>query len=500
MPTIHSSEDPPLTIDNFDFELTFENLTAEVEVQETPLPGVLGGPGDFIDEAAGSAEIEVVGTVAITDQRPDEEAEKRVNLAAPVYDPEGGMALIYFDENGQASIHLPEYTAGADVLGPLDRAVFNVPLRPQIERDDGPQVLAGGAWLLKGFLKVIGWKGVGAAAKKYGPAALRALENEILPTRVLDRENVFAEKPVDMDGQVPPAQRALLFIHGTISRANKAFKGLDGNAAFLAEMDARYGSAVYAYDHPTIATGIATNIMQFYERLAPGEHHFDVICHSRGGLVARALRDLDEADLKAQFKLDAERGQYSDELTDWGKRWSVPAGVSVRVDRIVFAGVPHAGTVLARPGHLKRYLEILITLAAWAPDVIDVVLEGVLSVIKVLAGDVLPVLPGLNDFSPDSELLERLSPAPGERDAALRANFEPPGVLGRIADSLWDQLFSGADNDVLVTLKSAGEWREGTFPNERLLTFKPDRESPVWHSTLFAQPETPEKILGWLAA
>ncbi|HUF39462.1 MAG TPA: hypothetical protein VMN57_13130 [Anaerolineales bacterium] len=500
MSTIHSSEDPPLTIDNLDFELTFENLTAEVEVQDAPLPGVLGGPGDFIDEAAGSAEIEVVGTVAITDQRPGEEAEKRVNLAAPVYDPEGGMALIYFDENGQASIHLPEYTAGADVLGPLDRAVFNVPLRPQIERDDGPQVLAGGAWLLKGFLKVIGWKGVGAAAKKYGPAALRTLENEILPTRVLDRENVFAEKPVDLDGKVPPAQRALLFIHGTISRANKAFKGLDGNAAFLAEIDARYGSAVYAYDHPTIATGIATNIMQFYDRLAPGEHNFDVICHSRGGLVARALRDLDEAALKAQFKLDAERGQYSDELTDWGNRWSVPAGVSIRVDRIVFAGVPHAGTVLAKPGHLKRYLEILITLAAWAPEVIDVVLEGVLSVIKVLAGDVLPVLPGLNDFSPDSELLERLSPAPGEWDAALRANFEPPGVLGRIADSLWDHLFSGADNDVLVTLKSAGEWREGTFPNERLLTFKQDHESPVWHSTLFAQPETPDKILSWLAA
>lgn len=498
-PVIHSDQDPPLTIDNLDFELIFENLIAEVAIQETPGPGVLGGPGDFIDEAAPTSGIEVVGTVTIEDQRPGQEDEKRVRLSAPVYDTGGGMALIYFDENGQASIHLPELEDGRAVLGPLDRAVFDVPLHPQIERDDGPRVLAGSGWLAKAFLKVIGWKGVEGAAVRYGPAALRAFEDEILPFRVLAHDNVFAEKPVELDGKIPPAEKALLFVHGTISRANKAFKGLDGNAAFLAGIADRYGQAVYAYDHPTVATGIATNIMRFYDRLAPGEHHFDIICHSRGGLVARALRDLDEAALKEQFKHDAKRGQYSDELKDWGAGWSIPAGVSVNVDRIIFAGVPHGGTILAKPGYLKRYLEILLTLAAWAPEIIDVVLEVVLSVVKVLAGDVLPELPGLNDCSPDSKLITRLAPTPTPHDAAVRANFEPPGMLGRIADSLWDQLLGGVDNDVLVSLSSAGELRNGVFSSDRLLTFGRDRETPVWHSSLFAQSETPERVLFWLS-
>ncbi len=57
----------------------------------------------------------------------------------------------------------------------------------------------------------------------------------------------------------------------------------------------------------------------------------DIICHSRGGLVARASRDLTETQLREGFEFDAKRGKYEADLEAWGQAWHIRDGVQIFV-------------------------------------------------------------------------------------------------------------------------------------------------------------------------
>lgn len=328
---------------------------------------------------------------------------------------------------------------------------------------------------------------------------MRAWEDAYRPLRVLDREMLFvADAPAGMS-QIAPAQRALLFIHGTFSRVSAAFSDLPQDASFLAALRERYGEHLYGFDHATLATGVATNVMQFYERLAPGDHHFDILCHSRGGLVARALRDLSEEQLRSRFRLDAERGHYGADLRDWGEHWRIPAGVRVKVGRIVFAATPNQCTVLAQPTHLKSYLDLLMTATNLLPEVVDVSVDALLETARLLISDVMPQLPGLDDQQPQSTLIPLLQRSPGACDAAIQADYEPPAgvhAVMHLADSTMDFVFGDEKNDLVVPTEGVSRWAGGDFSPGRILTF--GKEIGVHHSSLFRQPETRRNLLAWL--
>jgi hypothetical protein len=79
--------------------------------------------------------------------------------------------------------------------------------------------------------------------------------------------------------------RTLLFIHGTFSRASGAFNGLPIDS--MKALQAMYEDRVIAFDHQSISRDPAENIAWLLDTIPDGlTLDFDIVCHSRGGLVA----------------------------------------------------------------------------------------------------------------------------------------------------------------------------------------------------------------------
>ncbi len=499
----------PVELKDLGFVLVSDTLSAEVTTFPATAPGTRsGGPG-LTRPMMQSAKVRELGTVMLQDHHPKRAQDKSVSLYVPGGGPEDGRLLLYFDENGGVTFHQPQEVRQPPqgVRAGRESVVrFEIPLRqPAPQPDEHSPVRGIGGMIAKKVLKVVGWKVVGAAARRVGPPLVRLWERDQRPMRMLSRDNLFVPQAPALETLIPPAERTLLFIHGTFSRTASAFNGIPGDEAFLAEIDRRYGSNIYGFDHATLASGVATNVMQLYEKFAPGSHTLDIICHSRGGLVARTLRDLSPDQLKTRFALDAQRGKYEDELQTWGEQWQPPDGVEIKVKRILFAGTPNNGTILAQPIHLKKYLEILMTVTNLLPEVVDVTVDAILMVAKLLLAEVMPELPGLDDQKPDSSLLPLLKDNPAIVDAAIEANYSPPPGLQAVmrtavmhtVDITADFIFGNEQNDLVVPTVGVSQWRGGGFAPEHLVAF-PAADS-VHHCSLFLQKQTRQQLLAWLA-
>lgn len=485
----------PVELKELSFVIVSKTVAADIITYPGSAPGVRsGGPG-LTQPVLQSADVREMGTVILEEHHPERAQEKSVTLFVPGGGKEDGRLLLYFDEDGGVRFHLPQIERGppAGVRAAGETILrFDIPLRKPVTKPTEAAPVRGiGGMIAKEVLKVIGWKVIGMAARQVGPPLVRRWEEAHRPLRVLNREALFVPKAESSIDHIPITDRALLFVHGTFSRVAAAFNGIPDDAEFLSTLHERYGEHLYGFDHPTVATGVATNVMQLYERLAPGVHNFDILCHSRGGLVTRALRDLNEAQLKERFRLDAERGKYNSELEAWGERWHIPDGVQVKVNRILFVATPNKGTLLAQPTHLKKYLEILMSATNILPDVVDVSVDALLATAKLLLAEVIPQLPGLDDQQPQSSLLSLLQNAPGQDDAAVAADYvAPEGVraIMRLAERGMGFIFEDEENDLVVPTQGVSQWPGGEFPPARLLAFA--KERGVHHSNFFRQPET----------
>jgi pimeloyl-ACP methyl ester carboxylesterase len=147
-----------------------------------------------------------------------------------------------------------------------------------------------------------------------------------------------------------------------------------------------------AFDHHTLSHDPERNVRELLARL-PGDVELDVICHSRGGLVARVL-----AERPSRFGLDTARA---------------------RVRRVVFVGVPNAGTQLADPAHMTHFLDRMTSALNLFPGSgIGDVLEGILTAVKVVGHGALKSLDGLAAMNPEGKFLRTLNagtPDPGRR-------------------------------------------------------------------------------------
>ena len=492
----------PVQLNDLGFSLVSNNLSARVETFPGSAPGTRSGGSGLTPPVLRSAEVRELGTAVLQDDHPEREQEKQVDLLIPAGGPEDGRLLIYIDEAGAISFHLPQsdrqpppgVRAGRE--GVLR---FTIPLRRPEPATKAAPVRGVGGMVAKQVLKVVGWKVAGETVGQVGPALVRRWEAAQRPMRVLGPTNLFQPQAAALAGPIPAGGRSLLFIHGTFSRIATAFQGIPADAEFMNQITSRYGDRIFGFDHPTLATGVASNIMQLYENLAPGQHTFDIICHSRGGLVARALRDLNQEQLQERFAVDAERGNYEAELVDWGGDWQIPDGVQVTVDRILFVATPNNGTVLAQPDFLQKYLEIMMTATNLLPDIVDIGLDAVLTVAKLLVSQVMPALPGLDDQKPGGDFIKLLNQTPGPHDAAIEANYEPPAGLQAVmqmADRTVDLIFEQLENDLVVPTKGVSDWPGGDFQQPRQLTFSP--AAGAHHLNLFQQPQTRQQLLAWL--
>ncbi len=288
---------------------------------------------------------------------------------------------------------------------------------------------------------------------------------------------------VDADWRRMAAGRALLFVHGTFSTAHHGFGGLAPRT--LDTLAERFGGRVFAFNHWTLSHDPHENAKRFVESI-PGDLALDVdiVCHSRGGLVSRALAA--------------------------GPQGVVAGAGRLKVGRIVFVATPNGGTALADATHMVALLDRYTNVVQFLPDgPVEVVMEAVVTAVKTLAHAGLAHLPGLAAQAPGSAYLARLGAQPlGDTSLyAIAADFEPDDnspfldlVKEKVADTVMDTVFEKAKNDLVVpTLGVAGATGAG-FPiaATQSYTFAPD--AGAIHTTLFRFQKTGDCLLDWLPA
>ena len=133
---------------------------------------------------------------------------------------------------------------------------------------------------------------------------------------------------------------------------------------------------MFAFNHFTLSHDPRRNVEWLVGQLPAGAPlDIDIVCHSRGGLVARTI-----AEQPSMFGLDTSR-------------------LSVR--RVVFVGVPNNGTLLAHPDHMMKMIDRFTTLLNVFPSgVVTETLEAIITAVKVIGHGALKGLQGLASMQP----------------------------------------------------------------------------------------------------
>lgn len=227
-----------------------------------------------------------------------------------------------------------------------------------------------------------------------------------------------------------PRGPTLLLVHGTFSTPGEAFEGWVGTPAFDA-LATRYGS-VLALAHPSLSASPAENVDWMLAALpAIGSlaGPVDIVCHSRGGLVAR-------------------------EIAARAAEGHLPA-----VARVCQVGTPNLGTPLADAEHWTEFIDAYTGALVALPDTTaTVLLEGVLCLVKIVGTGVSRGLPGLAAMDPAGDALAALRAAAGGTrwfsvGASYRAGQAAQGALARLHGSAKDaalRAFFEGDNDRVV--------------------------------------------------
>ncbi len=233
------------------------------------------------------------------------------------------------------------------------------------------------------------------------------------------------------------ASRSLLLLHGTFSTTASAFTHL-ARSNFFDRVKPVYDDRIFGFDHFSVSRTPQDNARMLLEALPDQATTFDVITHSRGGLVLRSLVEQAKAygELSRRFHLG----------------------------RAVLVACPNEGTPLATPKRWRDTVGWLANLLEIFPDNpfvsgTDFVAHGLEWIANHASGD----LPGLRSMDRDGELIGALQGPPGPPAgaySALVANHQPEaGVLWRLLDAGLEQLFSSA-NDLVVP--SEGGWKTGS--------------------------------------
>ena len=289
-------------------------------------------------------------------------------------------------------------------------------------------------------------------------------------------------RPVD-PRELPSGARVLLLIHGTFSSTLGGFGGLAlGHTRHVLARAIADGDLVLGYDHPTLGKSPRDNADDLYHALRWAglvDRPLRIVCHSRGGLVARCLADL---------------------LARHGKP---------PVAQVLSVATADHGTQMAAPGNWQQFANMLTNLAtatssewagvvggAIAAGVMTAAVGGVVALIRELAVSVLDeaLAPGLTAMTPDGPFLAALpawsATAVGER-RVLVSNFAASGVATRgpggdvaldVLDRLADRLFAGEANDLVVDNASSEHQLAGEYV-ERL-----PASARIHHLNFFGSP------------
>lgn len=391
-----------------------------------------------------------------------------------------GQVVLYTDESGTMTWHFSRNENGQpDVSRGAVTRTYLIPRAVSESGDTGKSRGLIGA-IGKKLFKVLAFPLVAPIIGKVGDFFAHRWEvnHRAYRVRTFTPDNFSTEDCASFDEndwRQMSGGRALLMIHGTLSRTPIAFGAL--SKPYVESLHRKYEGRVFAFDHFTLSEGPKQNILKFLELMPDGlSLDLDIICHSRGGLVARQL-----AERQGDFLL--------------GSR-------EIRINRIVFVAVPNSGTVLADTQYMGDFIDSYTNLINFFPENgLTETLDGILTIVKQLAVNTVKGLDGLQSMLPAGSFLQQLNQG-GFKDKqyfALSSNFEPTvaGWKSYAADHLMDKIFK-SENDLVVP--TAGVYdRNGSvlFPIQDRHVFGPADGVP--HTGFFGNVTAQTKIIQWLS-
>ena len=395
------------------------------------------------------------------------------------------QVLLAVDENGVASWNFPVDSSG--VPAPTNRGGGSTVrfIVPAFATDNAD----GAAPPDRGILGLLGRKVLELVALPLGQLVLPPLaraaagaweaEKRLTRARTFTPDNYRTGDVADLteeDWKRLAGGRSLWFVHGTFVTSHGAFGYAD--PAAIAKLGEAYGGRVAALDHHTLGVSPVDNVATLAAMVPPGlELEVDLVSHSRGGLVSRALA---------------------------GAQGTVSP---FNVRRVVYVAAPNHGTALATPDNLVPFIDRVTTMANLAPDgtpvdVVASVLSGVLVVVKVIAKYGVTALPGLAAMDASGPFLQGFNTAPVEAEEfAVAADYSPSGgwraVVRQGTNLLADRVFGGTPNDLVVPTAGVYEGSDAIdIPPDHRLVLATNRA--VYHGSFFNQPDVLRTVTAWL--
>jgi pimeloyl-ACP methyl ester carboxylesterase len=450
------------TMDAFEAALRNENVEPQATV-----------------EIAAPREVPAMAAVPTRSTASDEPA---IEAQVPSPNEDYGQVVLSIDESGARTWTLAREESGAvDTTtrgGELRTYLVPRAVAPTPEGEAATRSVVGAAG--KKLLKVLVFPLIDPIIGKIGEDFASKWEAKKRPyglrTFTPDDYNQEAGTPITPERlQQMSGGRALLFVHGTFSRACSAFGAL--SKPTVEKLHEIYQGRVFAFDHYTMSEDPIQNARWFVDHLPANLHlNFDIVCHSRGGLVSRTL---------AEKQSDLPLG-----------------GRTLDVGKIVFVAAPNAGTTLADSKYMGDFVDSYTNLLSFLPsNGATEIFEGLITVVKMLAVGVLRGLPGLQSMVPNGGFLTQLntSPVGADKYFALASDYTPtdPGLKAWAANRLLDRIFQKAANDLVVPMLGVYDKNGcGYFPIADKLVY--GQGDGISHTTYFGEPRTQERILGWL--
>jgi hypothetical protein len=399
-------------------------------LHERPPRGSRSARGaDHLPEAAfDDAELATIAEVEIEAQPVNATAQSRggdgpsaIQISLDTPRPERGYALLQTDPSGLRRWVFPSSAAVEGGLRFDLAAPTPPPTAASGDERRGPIVKT-----MKILARVVSWVTSGIT----GDVA------RDIATKWEGKRRPYALTQVAADGgETPPdwarfaSGQTLLLIHGTFSTPRAGFDGLFNTDEFRSLL-AHYGGRCLAFAHPSLGAGVTENLDNFRSALPKGlELNVDIVCHSRGGLVARAI--VGAANAKK---------------------------LPLKVGTLVMVAAPNRGTPLVDATHWINFIDRYTNLIAELPDTPSTItFEGVLCLVKIIGSGAGTGLPGLAAMAAKGPPLAALgTEQPGETKLyAFVADFSPSAdsplaALVAKAGAVAVDAFFGEANDLVV--------------------------------------------------
>ena len=397
------------------------------------------------------------------------------------YDLEPGEAAVLAirHPSGALTFHPPVQSTSRDLRGPT-QVRFQVTVRQRATRGIVGQAV-------KAIVVKVAKVAIDKAVSFVLPKLVEVFEKSLWKKKGLTEgwlkvtKETLAAGKLEQGKPVSP-NRSLLLIHGTFSNTASAYKDLAKSTFFDRVKDA-YDDRIFGFDHFSLCRTPEENARMLLEALPEQTTTFDVVTHSRGGLVLRNLVE--------------RTGQFG------------PLSRRFKLGRAVLVASPNDGTPLATPQRWEDTIGWIANLLELFPDNpfttgSAFVADGLVWLANRASGDI----PGLHSMDGEGDLIAAIQSPPGPPAtaySALVANYQPTDkILQRLLDVGLDQFF-GSANDLVVP--SEGGWRiersSSVFiPATRIGCFGPGGNLPinsVTHVSFFSHAETVEFLVNALS-